>query len=205
MATVGLINYGSGNFSSVYNALSYLDAEVLEIRYPEQLTYATHIILPGVGAFAAAMRKLESLNLVDAIRTQVLKQEKPFLGICVGMQILADTGYEFEVYPGLGLIGGFVDKIDVSKTQLRLPHIGWNELAIMSPSPLVRHLGKPPTFYFVHSYQFTPSNPDHVLATCNYGTPIVAAIRKENILGVQFHPEKSQHDGLQLLQNFITM
>lgn len=205
MATIGLIDYGAGNFSSVLNTLDYLQLNVIAIRSIEHFKQATHLILPGVGAFAAAMRKLEGLELIDEMKEQVLVQKKPFLGICVGMQILASMGREFEDYPGLGFIQGTVDKIDAESYGLRLPHIGWNELNVLQPSALLAHMSRTPIFYFVHSYHFSPVEKNVIVATCEYGAEVVAVIEEENIFGVQFHPEKSQHDGLQLLKNFASI
>ena len=205
MATIGLINYGAGNFSSVRNALHYLELDVIEVRDTSQFAKATHLILPGVGAFASAMRKLEEQNLIHELKKQVLVKKKLFLGICVGMQVLASAGREFEVYPGLGFIQGTVEKIDAESYGLRLPHIGWNELNLLRPSPLFVHMSRTPIFYFVHSYHLLPTEESVIAATCEYGAEVVAAVETDNIYGVQFHPEKSQHDGLQLLKNFASI
>ena len=205
MAMIGLINYGAGNFSSVLNTLDYLQLDVVEILSVGDFKGATHLILPGVGTFATVMRKLESLDLISELKEQVLAKKKPFLGVCVGMQILASMGHEFEDYPGLGFIQGTVGKIDAESYGLRLPHIGWNELDILRPSALLTHMDTAPIFYFVHSYHFLPVERDVIVATCEYGSEVVAIIEHENIFGVQFHPEKSQHDGLQLLKNFASV
>lgn len=205
MARIGLIDYGAGNFSSVRNALDYLRLEVIELRNRAQFETATHLILPGVGAFASAMRRLEQLNLVDELKEQVLVRKKPFLGICVGMQVLASLGREFKESLGLGFIEGTVDKIDGEGHGLRLPHVGWNELNLIRSSPLFARMNGVPTFYFVHSYHLLPKERSVIVATCEYGTEVVSVVEKDNIYGVQFHPEKSQHDGLQLLKNFAVM
>lgn len=202
---IGLIDYGAGNYASVSNALRSLELDIARVTTPQQVDQVSHLILPGVGAFAAAMRKLQALGLIDALRDAVLKKGKPFLGICVGLQVLASTGREFETCPGLGWIAGSVDKIDLHGYSLRLPHIGWNSLELRRSSPLVAGLGDSPTFYFVHSYHLTPDDSEAVLATCDYGGPVVSIVEKDNIFGVQFHPEKSQHDGLQLLRNFAAL
>lgn len=203
---IGLINYGAGNFTSVFNAFKFLEIEAIEINVPDQFNEVSHIVLPGVGAFAAAVRKLEALKLLDAIKEHILIQKKFFLGICVGMQILADVGLEFEKYAGLGVISGKVDKINTSNGGLKLPHIGWNEVHVTDKACyLFNDMPERPIFYFVHSYCFRPQHLDKILATCNYGEEITAAIGENNIFGVQFHPEKSQHNGLQLLNNFASL
>lgn len=205
MSTIGLIDYGSGNFTSVLNAFTYLQLKVTRITAPEQMTEVSHLVLPGVGAFAAAMRKLESLHLVEELLRQLVEYQKPFLGICVGMQLLGSLGHEFEEYPGLGLIPGAVKRIPVQQHDLLLPHIGWNELNLMRESPLFTGISDKPIFYFVHSYHIQPEAQQTVLATCQYGVEIAAVIESGNIYGVQFHPEKSQHDGLRLLKNFAAL
>lgn len=203
MAHVALVNYGSGNYSSVAIALTRLGIPFGEARTPGDLEAATHIILPGVGAFGAAMRRLDEQGLSNAIREHARDKSKPFLGICVGMQVLADVGREHGEHPGLGLIPGSVEKIDTSASDLPLPHIGWNELEGPCDDPLLAGLGTPPTFYFVHSFAFRAADPAHVAAHCDYGTPVTAVVRSGAIWGVQFHPEKSQQDGLGLLANFM--
>ena len=204
MSQIGLIDYGAGNFASVKNALHCLELPVRDIRCPEEFELATHLILPGVGAFAPAMRRLESLHLVEPLRDAVLRQRKPLLGICVGMQLFATVGSEFEVYHGLGLISGAVKKLK-PKADLRLPHIGWNTVEIYRPSRLFARFIEMPTFYFLHSYHLVPSDRQVVVANCNYGEEVTAAIEHENLFGVQFHPEKSQQDGLRLLQQFASL
>lgn len=205
MSIIGLIDYGSGNFTSVLNAFEYLQLKVTRITAPEQMTDVSHLVLPGVGAFAAAMRKLECLHLVEELRRQLMEHQKPFLGICVGMQLLASLGHEFEEYPGLGFVPGAVKRIPAEQHDLLLPHIGWNELNLMRPSPLFTGISDRPIFYFVHSYHMQPQMQQTVLATCRYGVEVVAVIESGNIYGVQFHPEKSQHDGLRLLRNFAAL
>jgi len=200
---VALINYGSGNFNSVANALIRLDIPFREVKTPSGLKDATHIILPGVGSFRNTMDCLKSTNFDFGITYQVLDNKKPFLGICVGMQVLADFGTENDICPGLGLIPGVVKRIDTKNSGLPLPHIGWNEIEARFDDPLLNNIVNPATFYFVHSYSFKTDNPKHTIAQCHYGINISAIIRKENIWGVQFHPEKSQQDGLALLRNFF--
>ena len=203
MSCIGLIDYGAGNFASVFNALRYLQLNVVHVTEPQQMNQVSHLILPGVGSFTAAMRRLESLQLVTELRKQLLEIQKPFLGICVGMQVLASFGREFEDYPGLGLIPGVVDRIPAEQYGLRLPHIGWSELHPTRASLLFAGMPDNPIFYFVHSYQLQPEFSQAILATCQYGEEIVAMVERENIYGVQFHPEKSQDAGLRLLRNFL--
>lgn len=205
MGKVGLIDYGAGNFASVKNALLRLGREVVEVREPSALGSVSHIILPGVGAFAAAMSKVESLGIADALREHVAVKGKPYLGICVGMQILADAGYEFGEHGGLGFIHGRVDRMDAAAHGLRLPHIGWNDLDVKRRSPLFEGMEERPIFYFVHSYMFHASDEGSVAATCGYGSEVTAAVSRDNVFGVQFHPEKSQRDGLRLLGNFASL
>lgn len=202
---IGLIDYGAGNFTSVYNALQFLGLDVIRVTASEQMEQVSRIILPGVGAFASAMRKLESLRLVDELRLQLTEYHKPFLGICVGMQVLATLGREFEDYHGLGFIPGVVERIPAEQHGNLLPHIGWNELTLTRPSLLFAGMPEKPIFYFVHSFHLQPQVPDSILATCKYGVDVVAVVEHDNIYGVQFHPEKSQHDGLRLLKNFALL
>ena len=163
---------------------------------------ATHLILPGVGAFPAAMKRLAEMGILEELDRHVNQKQKPFLGICVGMQILADRGFEFEETNGLGWIAGDVKKIEPEAHNLSVPHMGWNELVIYQQNNLLRNLPDTPSFYFVHSFAFQPVEPETQIAVCEYGEKITAIVQKDNIFGVQFHPEKSQHDGLQLLKNF---
>lgn len=202
---VGIINYGSGNFTSVFNALSGITNKIVTINTASDFDKCSHIILPGVGAFKAAMDKLNALQIISALEHHVFQTKKPFLGICVGMQILAETGVEFEVSPGLGWIKGEVIKFDeLQLGDARLPHIGWNNVYGYETSPLFQNIRHDdPSFYFVHSYHLSTSEKNLTCTYTDYGYPFIAAIQKENIFGVQFHPEKSQFNGLQLLKNFL--
>lgn len=200
---LGLIDYGAGNFSSVRNALQYLDVEFVEVRSPSDLEGTSKLILPGVGAFATAMNRLSRMGMIDSLAEEVLVKKKQFLGICVGMQILAGLGHEFERLEGLGWVEGDVRVMEPAP--LPLPHIGWNDLDVTPDWPLVEGFEKPPTVYFVHSYSLNPVDDSVVAATCEYGTTVVAAVHKDNVHGVQFHPEKSQRDGLRILSNFARL
>ena len=205
MPTIGLIDYGAGNFTSVFNALRYLGLNVTKIDMPAQMEQVSHLVLPGVGAFATVMRQLTRLHFVNTLRQQILEQGKPFLGICVGMQVLASLGREFEDCAGLDAIPGVVERIPTESSGLPLPHMGWNELQIEQTSPLFAGLPERPVFYFVHSYHLQPTYTANVLATCRYGTDLVAVVQNANIFGVQFHPEKSQRVGFQVLKNFLAL
>ena len=201
---VGLIDYGGGNLTSVRNALEYIDAAPTMVRTPEELASVSHLVLPGVGSYPRTMRQLNERGLSDAIRQAALRDGKPLLGICVGMQVLADSGHEFETCNGLGLIPGDVKKLDTSGTGQRLPHIGWNDVEVHRASPLMASLENP-TFYFVHSYNFDVEDRADRVATSDYASGVTACVQRERVFGVQFHPEKSQGDGLQLLRNFVSL
>jgi glutamine amidotransferase len=201
---IGLVDYGAGNFASVRNALHFIGAGVKPVTCPGDFKETTHVVLPGVGSFGVAMRKLRDRGLLEPLKEAVLERKKWFLGICVGLQILAEKGYEDGVYEGLAWIAGNAVKIDTSSSGLPLPHIGWNPVTAVSANPLFRGLASP-VFYFVHSFHLEPRNPGDVAATCEYGTRVTAAVSRDHIFGVQFHPEKSQQDGLKLLANFVSL
>jgi glutamine amidotransferase len=211
MKMIALIDYGSGNIHSAARALRVAAnnaKKTREIRVtsdPAALATADRIVLPGVGHFADCMANLKARDgLIDALEEQVIKGGKPFLGICVGMQLMADLGLEGGKTEGLGWIGGKVADI-APGGGLPVPHMGWNELIPSStpPHPLLEGLNPDPHMYFVHSYAFVPDNPAHTVATTDYGAPFTAAIARDNLFGTQFHPEKSQQAGLQLLSNFV--
>lgn len=200
---VVIIDYGMGNLFSVKNALGAINAEVVISKNPEDLKKADHIILPGVGAFPDGMKNLKELGIIPALEDEVLKKKKPFLGICLGMQLLASEGEEHGLTSGLGWIKGRVRKFDVSE-ELRIPHVGWNDV---SPAPNAKLFAGIDSniFYFVHSYFLVPENSGLVSASCEYGEKFTAAVESGNIFGVQFHPEKSQKSGLKLLKNFLCL
>jgi glutamine amidotransferase len=203
---IGIIDYGSGNFTSVYNAVQLITSDCVAITDKSDFAKCSHVILPGVGSFANAMKKISDMGIVETLRESVLVKKIPFLGICVGMQILADKGYEFGEHEGLGYIKGVVKKIAIDQDIYPLPHMGWNEVLHIEHSPLFKGIDKDATFYFVHSYCLELESQSK-LKTVNtfYGTEFPAAISIENIHAVQFHPEKSQVYGLQLLRNFVTL
>jgi len=201
-----IIDYGSGNVASVFNALRNIDSNCLiEIsNNPSALKSSTHIILPGVGAFNDCMQGLQRQpNFLSELRQQVTKEKKPFLGICVGMQVLASIGYENGEHQGLNFINGRVEKL--TGKNLKIPHMGWNEISLKNyKHPLLKNINQGDHFYFANSYHFICQNDNNVLAQVLYGdNKINAVIAKENIIGAQFHPEKSAQSGLQFLENFI--
>ena len=208
MPVTALIDYGSGNLASAAKALAHAakgSHEIVTTADPEIVLTAERIVLPGVGAFADCMKGLSSVpGMVEALRDKVLKQGAPFLGICVGMQLLATVGVEFGRHAGLGWIAGEVVKITPDDPSLKIPHMGWNELKFEQDHALLNGIAPGAHAYFVHSYQFKTVLPEDLIATTDYGGPLTAIIGNENIAGTQFHPEKSQATGLKLLENFLT-
>ncbi len=202
---IGVVSYGMGNIQSVCNALVYLGHEVLVAQSPDDLEQASRIILPGVGAFPAAMKRLQESGFADALHAHVRERDKPLLGICLGMQLLAETGTEFEACDGLGWIPGRVEIIPRGPKKLRLPQVGWNELAVRDGARLFDGIEGDTSCYFVHSYQLNAAEPEDVVATVDYGGPVTAAVERENIFGAQFHPEKSARVGLALLDMFARL
>ncbi len=205
---VVIIDYGSGNLQSVFNALELVknSSHLIQISSnPADLISATCIILPGVGAFGDCISSLKAIDgMVEELQTQVLKNKKPFLGICVGMQLLADFGFEYGKHSGLGFVAGDVVEVNNQNNTLKVPHIGWNNISIKKPHPVLNGIKDGEHFYFVHSFYFIPKNQNEIIATVNYGSDLTAIISKENIIATQFHPEKSSDAGLQLLKNFIS-
>ena len=198
---LALIDYGAGNLHSVENALRAAGAERVHVTAdPDVIRAADRIVLPGVGSFKACAAGLRAIpHLVDAMAERVLVGGAPFLGICVGMQLLADRGVEHGVTPGLGWIGGEVRLIDRTDPAIKVPHMGWNDVVVRAQAPLV----EPGEAYFLHSYHFAPVDGHHAIAMTDHGGGLVAAVARDNLVGVQFHPEKSQTYGLALLRNFL--
>lgn len=203
MKRVCILDYGSGNVRSVYNLFSTIVDKVSVSNEVENILGATHIVLPGVGAFGAAMRKIHDTLPMEMLEQAVLVEKRPFLGICVGMQVMATRGMEFGEHAGLGWIAGSVEKLDTKGSPL--PHVGWNNINCCQESPLLTGLGDAPDFYFVHSFAFHAENPQHVQATTEYGEVFCSVIQRENLHGVQFHPEKSQRAGIKLAKNFLSL
>jgi len=199
---IAVIDYNMGNVRSVANAFESLGCEVEITNQRAVLEKADHIILPGVGAFGEGMNHLKELGLIGVLRDEVLKKKKPFLGICLGMQLLADEGFEFG-HPGLGWISGSAKKLEPG--DLALPHVGWNNFKVTQNCRILDRIGGGADFYYVHSYYFAASRKENVNAVCEYGQDFPAVISQENIYGVQFHPEKSQKAGKILLENFVKL
>ena len=206
MKTVAVIDYGSGNLHSVAKAIAAVAAadEALHVTAdPALVAKADRIVLPGVGAFADCWRGLNALpDMVPTLNQRVLHEAAPFLGVCVGMQLLAETGHEHETSPGLGWIPGTVRALPRPEGG-KIPHMGWNNVHFLRSHPLFRGLDDATHFYFVHSYQFLTEKPENLLARCTYGQDFAAAVGRDNICGTQFHPEKSQAAGLKLYRNFL--
>ena len=197
------MDYGSGNIKSVYNELTYLGYDIVISNDSETIRIASHIILPGVGAFGSAMEKIMARIEFEVLEDEVVNKGKPFLGICVGMQVLGDIGKEYGEHAGFGWIPGVVDKI--SPKSLPLPHIGWNDIIIKADNPLFKDLKEYRDFYFVHSYALEAKHEEHVVATTEYGITFNSIVQRDNIYGIQFHPEKSQKAGQLLLRNFLNI
>jgi glutamine amidotransferase len=180
-------------------------SDIVTTADPQVVLDAERIVLPGVGAFADCMRGLNAVpGMVEALREKVLKEGAPFLGICVGMQLLATVGVEFGRHAGLGWIAGEVVKITPDDPNLKIPHMGWNEIRKAQSHPLLEGIPDKAHAYFVHSFQLKPVLPDDLIATTDYGGPLTAMVGNENIAGTQFHPEKSQAIGIKLLENFLS-
>lgn len=201
---VGIINYGMGNLGSVRRSFEEIGAEVLLANHPAILYEVNRIVLPGVGAFSEGMSHLINGNWLEAIQDTVVQQKKPLLGICLGMQMLADIGFEGGETNGLGLISGTVKRIDQLGCNQRIPHMGWNEVNYhQTGHALLQHIPDSSDFYFVHSYAFNVSNDADLIASTQYGCSLAAVVAKNNVFGCQFHPEKSSKAGRQLLKNFM--
>ena len=208
---VAIIDYGSGNLRSAAKAFvraaedNRIAAEIVVTADPAVVARADRIVLPGVGAFADCKRGLAALpGMIAAMDTAVRGQGKPFLGICVGMQLLATVGYEHGRQEGLGWIAGEVGVLTPSNPALKIPHMGWNNLDFRGSHPLLAGIAPGAHAYFVHSYAMTCRDPADVLASTDYGGPVVAVVARGNIAGTQFHPEKSQATGLRLIANFLS-
>ena len=202
---VAVVDYGMGNLHSVRNALLMVGADVVVTSDPAELRRADRIVLPGVGAFGECVKNLRASGVLGTLEEEVLQKGKPMLGICVGMQVLASKGEELGEHEGIGWIPGRVRRFTVDDTaNLRVPHVGWNEVQPSATRhPVFAKMRKDASFYFVHSYFFEPENEAHVAATCDYGGAFTCAIARDNILALQFHPEKSQQNGLGVLEGFL--
>jgi glutamine amidotransferase len=211
--TVAIVDYGSGNLHSAAKAFEHAAREsghaqpILVTREPDAIARADRVVLPGVGAFADCRRGLDAIpGMIDALNETVQRRGRPFFGICVGMQLLAERGREYEVTPGLGWIAGEVDQIAPDDPNLKIPHMGWNTLTVRREHPLFDGLPLGPSglhAYFVHSYALKPAHQADLIAQAEYGGPLTAVVGRDNIVGTQFHPEKSQRLGLALISNFL--
>ncbi len=200
---LGVIDYGAGNLRSVLNTFVATGAQGHLVRTPEEAAGVTHLVLPGVGAFGDCADKLR-LQGMDAFIRGWIAADKPFLGICVGYQVLFESGEESPGVPGLGIFKGRV--VRFPNGDLKVPHMGWNPLKLSNPSdPIWRGMGAEPYFYFVHSFYPVPEDESTVAASCDYGVRFAAAVRRGNLVATQFHPEKSQRLGLRLLENFMNL
>ncbi|WP_044914871.1 imidazole glycerol phosphate synthase subunit HisH [Butyrivibrio sp. WCE2006] len=198
---LAIIDYDAGNIKSVENAFKYLGAETCVTREPDEILRADHVVLPGVGAFGDAMRKLEEYKLTDVIR-KVADSGNPFIGICLGLQLLFDSSEESEGVAGLGILRGKIKKIP-DKGVLKIPQIGWNSLKYPNEGKLFKGIDEDSYVYFVHSYYLDADDKSIVTATTEYGTLIDASVEKDNVFACQFHPEKSSDVGMKILKNFL--
>ncbi len=208
--TVAIVDYGSGNLRSAAKAFERAAREadtherVLVTSSPREVAEADRIVLPGVGAFADCRAGLYAVpGMVEALRREVIERAKPFLGICVGMQLMATRGVEYGIHAGLDWIAGDVVRIEPGKHHLKIPHMGWNELRELRPHALLEGIAERDHAYFVHSFQLKASRPETVLGVVDYGGPVTAMVGRDNLAGTQFHPEKSQATGLRLIANFL--
>lgn len=203
-ASIAIIDYGMANLRSVQKAFEQVHHPADVIGSPELVANYDRIVLPGVGAFKDAVRTLREKGFVDPIKSHI-SRGRAFLGICLGLQMLFDVGYEDGEHAGLGILGGKCVRFDVDTTLgLKVPHMGWNQLTFRNPSPLLADLGDGCNVYFVHGYHVVPHDQSVVATMTDYGRPFVSSIRRDNVMATQFHPEKSQKVGLQILQNFAS-
>lgn len=198
---IAIIDYGMGNLRSVFNAFQALGVPAGIVDGPAGLREATGVVLPGVGAFGDGMRNLGERGFIEELEKQVVAGGKPFLGLCLGLQLLGTKGTEHGDHAGLGWIPGVVDRLSVPDA-LRVPHMGWNDVRFVQPDPLFSELGETAAFYFVHSFALVPDDPAVISGVCDYGVEFVASVRRDNICATQFHPEKSHKAGLVLLRNW---
>lgn len=199
---IRVLAYGMGNVQSVLNAFEFLGFPAAAAERPADLDDADRIVIPGVGAFGEAMMRLTNLGFVAALNAHVLTGRKPVLGICLGMELFAETGSEFGDHGGLGWIPGRAEKIPDRGGRLRLPHVGWNDLDVVRRQPFFADLGEDRACYFAHTYHLKAADPGDVVATVAYDRVLTAAVARGNVLGLQFHPEKSQDVGLAILRAF---
>ena len=206
---VTIVDYNSGNISSVINSFKEVAKDKVNIEVTSDLNkikFSDKVVLPGQGSFKSCVDALNNINgLVDVLNEFAINNKKPLLGICVGLQMFADIGYEETETKGLGWISGKVSKIDNQNGKYKLPHIGWNEIDIMKDSRIFLGIENKSHMYFVHSYEFIPEDKSVISATTDYSSKIVCAVERENLFGTQFHPEKSDKIGLKIIENFIKL
>jgi glutamine amidotransferase len=204
-----IVDYNSGNISSVINSFSEVANEKINIEVTSDLNKiksSDKVVLPGQGSFKSCVDALNNINgLVNALNEFAINNKKPLLGICVGLQMFADIGYEETETKGLGWIPGKVSKIDNQNGKFKLPHIGWNQINILKESKIFKNIENNSHMYFVHSFEFIPVDKGVISATTDYSSKIVCSVEKENIFGTQFHPEKSDKIGLQVIENFLKL
>lgn len=201
--TVVIIDYGMGNLGSIARFFQECGASIKVSDDPKHLCTAEKIVLPGVGSFCSGMNNLTKFGFVDVLRKEVLENNIPLLGVCLGMQLLADTGTEGGICNGLGFVSGKVEKLERTSDLESIPHVGWNEVCIKKQNNIFENIPDKSDFYFVHSYHFIPVDKDVVLASTPYCHEFVSAINYKNIFGVQFHPEKSVPWGFELIKSFL--
>jgi len=206
---VTIVDYNSGNISSVINSFKEVAKDKANVEVTsdlDKIKSSDKLVLPGQGSFKSCIDGLNNINgLIETLNDFAINNKKPILGICVGLQMFADVGYEESETKGLGWISGKVSKIDNRKGKFKLPHIGWNEISIVKESQIFQDIENNSHMYFVHSYEFIPEDKNVISATTEYSSNIVCSVEKENIFGTQFHPEKSDKIGLKIINNFINL
>jgi|TARA_Y100000817_G_scaffold97193_1_gene75704 glutamine amidotransferase len=206
---VTIVDYKSGNISSVINSFKEVAKSKVNIKVTsdlDEIKSSDKLVLPGQGSFKSCIDGLKNISgMIDVLNEFVINNKKPLFGICVGLQMFANIGYEEKETEGLGWIPGKVSKIDNQKGKYKLPHIGWNQINILKNSKILKGVEKNSHMYFVHSYEFIPEDKDVISSTTNYSSNIVCSVEKENIFGTQFHPEKSDKLGLKIINNFISL
>ena len=206
---VTIVDYQSGNVSSVINSFTEVAKDKVNLEVTsdiKKIKLSDKIVLPGQGSFKSCVESLNSINgLVDTLKEYAIINKKPLLGICVGLQMFADIGYEEAETKGLGWISGKVSKINNQNGKFKLPHIGWNEIEIRKDSKIFKDIKNKSHMYFVHSYEFIPDDKSVILATTDYSSKIVCAVERDNLFGTQFHPEKSDKYGLRIIDNFLKL
>ena len=200
---IAIIDYGMGNLRSVQKGFEKVGHEAVVTRDPAEVAAAEKVVLPGVGAFEDAMAELKRQKLIDPV-LQAIEADKPFLGICLGLQLLFEKSYEHGTHEGLGVLGGEVVRFELPK-DYSVPHMGWNQVSIPRRAPILEGIDEGTYFYFVHSYYVAPSDPEVIATQTDYGLPFCSMIWRDNLFATQFYPEKSQADGLRILKNFAEL